>query len=598
MRLNNYALLQRLMSMGLSVPNFNAVKLYMCLGERLKDTEQSMLYLKRCKSNRIFPLFIMNSFKFHSSIFPDKLCSLGHHLIFKLRLMCLNQNIQNKYKQIRETKQKLFSTHNQLKAGIPRMTPEINRLFAINNKEAKESSKRRLCQKFNWLIFKYYSAEHTRGVPYDSSHQYTVTHNHMDPWYTPTEEPQDDHGETVLQNADDKVTCINIDSETIPEDFKNLLALGPNFAVSPNFSGKSKERIIEEVTENIAEMAISLRWNAHLSANSSPTVPTLYQHNIKELKSSYPFDKKSRKLPPADNPDLENKMLRFKEKVVQILKKTSVKPNITNKQREALHAAKSQEDIHISVADKTAEFVIMKKDEQIAATKYHFSDTSIYKKLDMPNDEKGTAKFIHKLTETIETKANAKWNEICEKRDVPNKIRELFTSHHTVLSTGRIQVKTHKHSLNEIHNISPTELKVRPIVSGCGTPYDKISWLICHILRPLMECVPAHFKNTHSFLSKLQQAPADQLKNLTFCTADVVNLYTNIDVSAAIDNIIELAEQNIDKLTFYGLKLVDIHELLEIILTSSFFRYDSQVYEQLQGLLWAPDLHHLWSQPE
>ena len=70
---------------------------------------------------------------------------------------------------------------------------------------------------------------------------------------------------------------------------------------------------------------------------------------------------------------------------------------------------------------------------------------------------------------------------------------------------------------------SATELKVRPIVRGCGSPYDKISWLICHILRPLMECVPAHFKNTHSFLSKLQQAPADQLKNLTINLLKWVN---------------------------------------------------------------------------
>ena len=71
MRLNNHALLQRLMSMGLSAPNFSAVKRYMCLGERLKNTEHSLLYLKRCKSHRIFPVFIMNNFQFHSSIFQQ-----------------------------------------------------------------------------------------------------------------------------------------------------------------------------------------------------------------------------------------------------------------------------------------------------------------------------------------------------------------------------------------------------------------------------------------------------------------------------------------------------------------------------------------------
>lgn len=99
-----------------------------------------------------------------------------------------------------------------------------------------------------------------------------------------------------------------------------------------------------------------------------------------------------------------------------------------------------------------------------------------------------------------------------------------------------------------------------------------------------MELVPSHLKNTHSFLSKLQEVPIQQRKNMTFCTADVESLYTNIDVPTAIQNIIDFAEEHKDKLTMYGLKLVDIHELLDITLNSSYFRYDSQVYEQLQGL--------------
>ena len=138
MRLNNYALLQRLMSMGLSAPNFSAVKLYMCLGERLKITEQSLLYLKRCKSHRIFPVFIMNSFQFHTSIFPNKLCDYGYQLVFKLRMMCLNQNIQNKYKLIDHTKHEIMKTYRQLKTEVSPKIPEIDRLFVTNNEETKK----------------------------------------------------------------------------------------------------------------------------------------------------------------------------------------------------------------------------------------------------------------------------------------------------------------------------------------------------------------------------------------------------------------------------------------------------------------------------
>ena len=99
-----------------------------------------------------------------------------------------------------------------------------------------------------------------------------------------------------------------------------------------------------------------------------------------------------------------------------------------------------------------------------------------------------------------------------------------------------------------------------------------------------MELVPTHLKNTQDFLTRLHTVQPSQLRNMTFFSADVESLYTNISVPAAIKDIIEFADQHRDHLLLYGLGLGDIEEPLNIILNNSYFVYDQQIYKQLQGL--------------
>ena len=583
MRLTNYTLFRQINSMGLSAPIFSVAKKLLCLGERLKELEQSLLYLKRCKSSRTFPVFIMNSFKFSESVFPNKLCDNGHYMLFKLRYMCLNQNINCKQIYITEVKSDINKCFEVLKSRLPIHTfQSVNQMFISNNDQTKIASKARLQQKYNWLIYKYYSHECYNGNYYQHNRRYDITYNEMDPRF---QEPAVESDQTTptedilsLQTPADKVTCVNIAPDTLSDDVISLLSLGPGYAISPDFRGKAKASIIQEVSDQLAETAISFRWDKHIGG--SDTAATLDQH----LKSKSPFDRTTTNPPPTDDADLENKLIQFKEKVMTIVRNTTVESNITHKQREALNHLRTNDNIHISVADKTAEFVVMNKTDQISATKNHFNNTQVYKPLSMPDTEKGVTRSIQKLTKRLETEVNQKWKNICKLRNLSDKVYRLFASHHTQLSIGRVQIKTHKHPVDDIGNISPANLKVRPIVSGCGSPFDRITWLICYILGPLMELVPSHIKNTQSFLQEIQQVPTHKLQHMTVCTADVESLYTNIDVPTAIQNIIDFAEEHKTQLRWYGLKLVDIHELLELTLGNSFFLYDSQIFQQLLGL--------------
>ena len=157
-------------------------------------------------------------------------------------------------------------------------------------------------------------------------------------------------------------------------------------------------------------------------------------------------------------------------------------------------------------------------------------------------------------------------------------------SHHNSLPTARVMLKTQKYTIKQISNLDPDAMKTRPIVSGCNSSLHRALWFMCHILSLLTNQVPTHQKNTCDFLERMRSLPPNNLKNLTFFTADVEALYTNINVHTAIEDVLQFAKENRSSIKTYGLKLCDLQELLETTLGKSYFVYNKQVYLQLLGL--------------
>ena len=104
------------------------------------------------------------------------------------------------------------------------------------------------------------------------------------------------------------------------------------------------------------------------------------------------------------------------------------------------------------------------------------------------------------------------------------------------------------------------------------------------ILSPLLKYVPSHLKDTHTHLEQLSSLTQEQLKGLKFCTADVTSLYTNINIFGCVEDVIALAAEHIDDLELYELNLTDVHEMLELVFSNSFFVFDGKIYQQMIGL--------------
>ena len=93
-----------------------------------------------------------------------------------------------------------------------------------------------------------------------------------------------------------------------------------------------------------------------------------------------------------------------------------------------------------------------------------------------------------------------------------------------------------------------SDAPLRPIVSACGEPFDKLAWFLERIITPLLAFVPAHLTNTDDYLHRLRtQCPRGLPAGAIVFYIDVTNLYGNVPTSEAITAtlcLIETSRQN------------------------------------------------------
>ena len=74
-----------------------------------------------------------------------------------------------------------------------------------------------------------------------------------------------------------------------------------------------------------------------------------------------------------------------------------------------------------------------------------------------------------------------------------------------------------------------------------------------------------------------------ELESKNFCSADISALYTNLNIESCIDDIMAMVSEYKHSLSLLGLKLVDLHRILDTVLSNTYFAYN-KLYLQLVGL--------------
>ena len=129
------------------------------------------------------------------------------------------------------------------------------------------------------------------------------------------------------------------------------------------------------------------------------------------------------------------------------------------------------------------------------------------------------------------------------------------------------------------------DIPLRPIVSACDDPVDKLTWVLEKVVSQLLPFVPAHLKNTTQFLEQLSEHyPGGFEPGTILFSIDVTNLYGSIPITEAIDSTMDLLNHHRDHVNTFGLDFTDIRKLLEHCLTNNFVRFGQKYYRQTEGI--------------
>jgi hypothetical protein len=213
-------------------------------------------------------------------------------------------------------------------------------------------------------------------------------------------------------------------------------------------------------------------------------------------------------------------------------------------------------------SDKGGEFCVVDKARYVTAGFEHLADTNTYRKI------------AHMQPKTIEAKVNRVWTTICDSHELPLRTKRSFVTTNSSIPTFYHLIKTHK---------SMENLKIRPIVSNIRGPTHKISWLLSHILRPLLSNIPAHLQSSDILMERLLCLQPPMITEFPYpCSLDVVALYTSIPLQESISNVISILESQ--NFTYAPLTHRDIEELLNVILENTYFQFENEIFLQIRGL--------------
>ena len=222
-----------------------------------------------------------------SVLFPRNRPQVVSHLEKQLHIISLNQHIKELYNCIGYCKRQFVLSKQDLRSVVVDrfLFHEVLNIFGYNNEYVKLLYKQRLQTKLQWVLHKYY--------PF----HYTLVQQ-----------------SAIVEPADDRLTVVdnnpNIPINLTPEE-KEVLQLGPNFAISPN---KINDELLDTVQTNIAHCVYNFRWRDHHATqaddnhdpNSVPTTPNSPSTYNKLKKEGCPFQRPFIPVPPTDNLDIES----------------------------------------------------------------------------------------------------------------------------------------------------------------------------------------------------------------------------------------------------------------------------------------------------
>ena len=387
-----------------------------------------------------------------------------------------------------------------------------------------------------------------------------------------TEEVQK-HEEPTETNTEPRF--VNLSNRTVSKNLGKILEKGPKYALTQ----KVTSRVLKTVEAGIERAFYGLKWQ-HVIDKMKKTATT--SHAIQSEPDDRPspsttqdtdtsaqpvcgmprpfFPDSGACQPPVIPKEGEQNLEKIKSKIISLYRGTRKDEplNYTTAQKKELRTLQEDKTTIIKRSDKCKNLVIMDKTEYISKAE-SIVDTYV-------NVKKNPTVKLEEETKTL-MKATLK-------DKIPDDYLRKILPQHARTAEFYGLPKTHKPG-------NP----LRPIVSACGDPLDKLSWFLQCILTQLLSFIPAHVENTQSYLTRLKDSfPKGFPAHSIVFSIDVRNLYGSIPIHEGIQSVMGLIESNRNKINTFNLTLNDIRSLLTHVLTNNFLRFNSQLFKQTDGI--------------
>lgn len=239
---------------------------------------------------------------------------------------------------------------------------------------------------------------------------------------------------------------------------------------------------------------------------------------------------------------------------------TTILDNFTTEEKRALKNLINDKEIVIQPADKGGSIVIQDTRNYITQVLEHLSDTTVYQ--ERTRDE----------TKDIATLIDTYLSHLLYSYQLDESIvKYLYPDKHPRTPVLYCLKKIHKENQS-----------LRPIVSGCDSPTERISHYISTILTPIAKQQKSYLKDTKHLLQII-----DELDNVgedtLLCTADVGAMYSNIPHEEGISAAMEALSNFSDHTPQHTAKPAIIQKFLEFILERNTFTFLDRNYLQILG---------------
>ena len=140
------------------------------------------------------------------------------------------------------------------------------------------------------------------------------------------------------------------------------------------------------------------------------------------------------------------------------------------------------------------------------------------------------------------------------------------------------------YGLPKIHK---SGIPLRPIISSIGTVTYNIARELAKILKPLVELSNHHVHNTRDFVEQIKEVRLKKAESMV--SYDVTALLTSVPIPPVLKIIEEKLTKDKDLQQRTSMTIKHIIKLLDFCLRSTYFVFQGQHYEQVEGQQWG---HH------